>query len=230
MTDVRRTAPAGPMSPSWLRAHLDRLVDGSRRVLLGITGAPGSGKSALAEAIVTHYQQRESASFAALAPMDGFHLSNAQLHALGRADRKGAIDTFDVEGYVALLQRIRRGSDRTVYAPAYDRSLGEPVAAVHRIEPATRLVVTEGNYLADPAPGWRRVPDLLDELWMLTGDPDELTRRLVRRHVHHGRSEADALAWATAVDGPNATRVMACTGRCTRLVDQEALQAFDRSG
>lgn len=222
----RGSGPAEPLSPSALRAHLDSLVSGSRRVLLGITGPPGSGKSALAQAIVAHYRHREHAAFASLAPMDGFHLSNAQLKVLGRADRKGAIDTFDVGGYVALLERIRRAGDETVYAPDYDRAFGEPIAARHAIEGAARLVVTEGNYLADPAPGWRRVPDLLDELWMLTGDPEELTRRLVQRHVRHGRNEADAVAWATSVDGTNATRVLASAHRCSRLVDQDALRAF----
>ena len=44
---------------------------------------------------------------AALVPMDGFHLAQVELRRLDRAARKGAPDTFDVHGYIALLDRLR---------------------------------------------------------------------------------------------------------------------------
>src|SRR5882757_6401406 len=77
-----------------------------RRALLGLVGAPAAGKSTLARRLVTGVNERVGADTAAYVPMDGFHLSNAQLDRLGRRDRKGAPDTFDVDGYVDLLDEL----------------------------------------------------------------------------------------------------------------------------
>src|SRR5579884_2593077 len=67
-----------------------RLAAGPGRVLLGITGPPGAGKSTLADAVVAAVGDA-----AALVPLDGFHLPQAELVRLGRRDRMGAPDTFD---------------------------------------------------------------------------------------------------------------------------------------
>ncbi|MGZ4598191.1 MAG: nucleoside/nucleotide kinase family protein, partial [Actinomycetes bacterium] len=92
------------------------LLDDDRRVLLGICGAPGAGKSTVA-----HHVAAGIGPAAVVVPMDGFHLHDDELTRLGRLGRKGAPDTFDADGYVALLRRIRAHGDRTVYAPAFDR-------------------------------------------------------------------------------------------------------------
>ena len=79
--------------------------------------------------------------------MDGFHLAGRELIRLGRWQRKGAPDTFDVDGYVSLLTRIRSDPDQTVYAPRFDREIEEPIANAIAIEPRHTTVITEGNYL-----------------------------------------------------------------------------------
>ena len=95
------------------------------RAVVGITGAPGSGKSTLAAALETALGER--GLLAGIVPMDGFHMSNAVLDELGRHGRKGAPDTFDVDGYLAILERVRRvgpdGEPREVLAPVYRLSL-----------------------------------------------------------------------------------------------------------
>src|SRR5438067_2220717 len=119
------------------------LASGGRRVL-GIAGAPGSGKSTLARAVADSLGEQ-----AVVVPMDGFHLANAELARLGRAARKGAPDTFDAAGYVALLRRLRSApvTRETVYAPAFRREIEEPVAGAIAVPPDVPLVITEGNYL-----------------------------------------------------------------------------------
>ena len=93
-----------------------RLVGTGQRQLLGITGAPGAGKSTVAERVVAAL-----GTDAVLVPMDGFHLADAELERLGRRDRKGAPDTFDAAGYVSLLRRLRDAGPDTVYAPVFDQ-------------------------------------------------------------------------------------------------------------
>ena len=173
-----------------------------RRVLIGIVGAPGAGKSWLAAALASALGER-----AAVVPMDGFHLAQVELDRLGRADRKGAPDTFDAAGLAALLRRLRQDTDETVYAPAFDRALEEPIAGAIPVAPAADIVLVEGNYLH--LPSWSAVGDQLDELWFLEV-PDGLRRaRLQARHESFGRSPDAARAWVAAVDEPNADRIVA---------------------
>ncbi|MFJ5612016.1 nucleoside/nucleotide kinase family protein [Streptomyces sp. NPDC093221] len=189
-----------------------------RRALLGLAGAPAAGKSTLARRLVSGVNDRVGAGTAAYVPMDGFHLSNAQLDRLGLRDRKGAPETFDVDGYVHLLRRLRGDRQHPVYAPDFDRRLDEPVAAGLVVAPGVRLVVTEGNYLADDGAGWEQVRDLLDELWYVDAPRQVRERRLLRRHVRGGRSELEARAFIAASERPNARRVERSRAYCTRVV------------
>lgn len=188
------------------RRRIDALLADGRRKLLGLVGAPGAGKSTLAAALLAALGER-----AQVVPMDGFHLANIELQRLGRTDRKGAPDTFDSAGYVALLQRLRtQGDDDIVYAPEFRREFEEPVAGAIAVLPATQLVITEGNYLLHDAGAWAGVAGLLDEIWYV--DVNEALReaRLVRRHRQFGRNEEAALAWVERTDAPNA-RLIAAT-------------------
>jgi pantothenate kinase len=146
------------------------------------------GKSTIAAALVAALDPA-----AVLVPMDGFHLAAAELHRLGRHDRKGAPDTFDAPGFVALLRRLRQPAPgTTAWAPRFDRDLEEPIAAAIAVPPELPLVVVEGNYLLLAAGGWAPVRELLDEVWFLACDEPTRLARLVARHVAYGRSLAAA--------------------------------------
>jgi len=202
---------------------LGLLRDGRGRTLLGLAGAPAAGKSTLARYLVDQVQCRLGPGTAAYVPMDGFHLSNVQLERLGLSSRKGSAPSFDVWGYVALLERLRSPGGHPVYVPDYDRVLDEPVAARHLVAPTARLVLTEGNYLASGEPGWRRARGLLDEVWFLDA-PDPLReRRLIARQLAGGRDAAAARAWITGNDHPNGEVVKATRGDCTRVITVEDL-------
>jgi pantothenate kinase len=186
-----------------------------RRAILGITGPPGSGKSTLAGLLARRLDP--DGRWVANIPMDGFHLADESLVRLGRRGRKGAIDTFDGDGYVALLGRIRSEIDRTVYAPAFDREIEQPIAGSIAIEPTIGLVVTEGNYLLAEAAPWPAVRSALDEVWFCDADDGLRLERLVARHVRFGKTEPEARRWVEEVDEVN-TRLIATTRGSADLV------------
>lgn len=181
-----------------LLSRARQLMDGGRAVL-GICGAPGAGKSTIAARLATAVGKQ-----AVVVPMDGFHLHDNELARLGLADRKGAPETFDVRGYVAMLRRLRTETAHTVYAPEFDRSRELSVAGAIAIRPEHRLVITEGNYLLYDQQGWGEVLPLLDESWFVEGDEEVRLERLVQRHVDHGKPPDLAYRWATVSDQANA--------------------------
>jgi pantothenate kinase len=194
-------------------ARLEQLVANGQRRILGLVGAPGAGKSTLAEQILEALPGR-----AVIVPMDGFHLANVELARLGRASRKGAEDTFDSAGYVALLNRLRaQRYGETVYAPAFRREIEEPVAGAIPVSPEVPLVITEGNYLLLEHGHWGAVRPLLDEAWYVDVDPELRRQRLVARHVRFGRDEVAARNWVQQTDEPNAV-VIDATRACADLV------------
>jgi len=200
-----------------LAGRAARLVRTGCRALLGITGAPGAGKTTLAAALVERL--RTDGIAVAHVPMDGFHMADAALTERGILDRKGAIETFDVDGYLALLRRLRADLEHDVLAPDFERTLEQPIAGAITVRPQDQLVVTEGNYLLDDEGSWPEVRAALDETWFIDIDDDVRVGRLVRRHVEFGKPEPTAAAWVAEVDEANARRVIARRSAADLVVD-----------
>lgn len=191
-------------------------VPGERRIL-GIVGAPGAGKSTLAEQLV----QALGSERAVLVPMDGYHLANAVLEELGRRNRKGAIDTFDDAGFASLLERIhaqRPDAAEIIYAPHFRRDLEEPIGSSQPIYGQTPLVITEGNYLLQDSGAWPRVRACLDEAWFIAPEEPLRHKRLIRRHEHYGKSPKEARHWALGTDQRNAELIEASAGRADWVI------------
>jgi len=178
----------------------------SHRRLIGLVGPPGVGKSTLADRLAA------ADPGAAVLPMDGFHLPQERLRQLGRRERMGAPDTFDVEGFAQVLRELR--TDASVTAPAFDRAIEEPVAGAITIGRGIRTVYVEGNYLLL----WDGIAELLDESWYLELDAEVRRQRLLERHVASGKSPDAAAAWIAAVDEPNALLIAASAAKATRTL------------
>lgn len=195
-------------------AALGQRLDGGRRILLGITGAPGSGKSTFAARVLDHF----GPELAMVVPMDGFHLGNAIIDGTPLRQRKGAMDTFDVGGYLSLLRRLVWRDEAVVYAPEFRRTLDEPVAASIAVPASVPLVITEGNYLlAEPAP-WKDVRAQLDEVWFMDTPRPLRLARLVERHMEFGMDRAAAEAWAAGPDEANAVLIEATRHGADRVI------------
>jgi pantothenate kinase len=190
------------------------LVADGRRRILGITGAPGAGKSTLAAALCRELGPAR----AVLVPMDGFHLADRELLRLGRRERKGAPDTFDAGGYVALLRRLRAGDEAVVYAPEFRREIEDAIAGAIRIAREVPLVVTEGNYLLAETGPWAAVGALLDEAWFVEAGEDDRIERLIARHVAFGKAPAEARTRSLGPDQENASLIDATRERAQVLV------------
>lgn len=204
-----------PLSPEVLQRARALLASGQRRIL-GIAAAPGAGKSTLAERLAQALGEQVK-----MVAMDGFHLANSELQRLGRAGRKGAPDTFDVQGYVNLLRRLReQPPGETIYAPEFRRELEEGIAGAIAVDAATPLIITEGNYLLLESGGWHAVRAMLDEAWFLDVDAQVRQQRLLERHMRFGRSREAALAWIESTDEPNAQRIERTRARADWVVQE----------
>ncbi|KAF2178122.1 P-loop containing nucleoside triphosphate hydrolase protein [Zopfia rhizophila CBS 207.26] len=174
----------------------------SKRLLIAVSGIPGSGKTTLAAIVAKrldglHAQQSPSTQngspFAAFIPMDGYHLSRAQLDVMSDPisahARRGAAFTFDGESFLALVKKLREPlcpESQTLFAPSFDHAIKDPVADDISIAPCVRIVVFEGNYLSLNQSPWKEAAELMDELWFVEVEFDVARSRLVYRHVEAG--------------------------------------------
>ncbi|MSU92271.1 AAA family ATPase [Rhodobacteraceae bacterium 2CG4] len=189
-------------------------LGGVGRAVLGLVGAPASGKSTLAERLAAEV------AGAVVLPMDGFHLDDGILVPRGLRPRKGAPETFDVGGFVSLLRRVRAGE--TVYAPLFDRNLELARAAATEIGADAPLVIVEGNWLLHDAGGWGAVRPLLDACWYLEVPEAELAARLTARWRGFGLTGAEVRRKVQDNDLPNARLVAQGRGRADRIVTPDA--------
>lgn len=205
--------------PATLLERVEALAASPARSVLGITGAPGAGKSTLAAALIGHLNRHSEV--AVLVPMDGFHLADVELARLGRAERKGAIDTFDGHGYLALLRRIRSEGQHVVYAPGFERTLEQPISGTIPVLPQHRLVITEGNYLLVDQEPWREVRSELAQVWYCQTPAQLRHRRLLDRHIRFGKDPEHAAQWIRAVDEPNAELVESVRGSADLVLRED---------
>ncbi|KAL8928365.1 MAG: hypothetical protein Q9172_000957 [Xanthocarpia lactea] len=195
-----------------MEEQVERLVDktwkkyqdtpASQRFLVAVSGIPGSGsKTTLASQVARRLNQRHSEkspgcalqSIAAFVPMDGYHLSRAQLSAMpdpaNAHARRGAAFTFDDKAFLALVKKLREPllpESKTIYAPSFDHATKDPVENDIPIPTTARIVILEGNYVSLNKGLWKDAASLIDELWFVDVGLDVARRRLVRRHVEAG--------------------------------------------
>jgi len=196
------------------KAIVVECASASKRTIIGIIGKPGGGKSTLSKYLLKGMDPK----LVSVVPMDGFHLSNKVLKELGRSDRKGAQDTFDVQGFTTLIERIKMDSADPIYYPIFDRSIEESIAAQGVVYPSTRVVIVEGNYLMHDRDGWQEISPLLDQSWYAFLDEDIRISRLISRHIAFGKDPESAKAWAKGSDQVNAELIEMGVERCDFLI------------
>jgi pantothenate kinase len=208
MTRTGALSPAGSKPsdiPLYTQPPLPDLAEsalrliGSQRAILGIVGEPGAGKSTFAEQLLAEVSALQPGVATAVS-MDGFHLAQKAIDSRGQSATKGAIDTFDAHGFIAMLRRTHDETYHPVWWPEFRREIEEPVAGAAEITPQHRLVIVDGNFLLATTPPWDQVRSLLTETWFLDANPDARRDRLTRRYVQYGFSKDSARAKVNGID------------------------------
>ncbi|MBS7541222.1 nucleoside triphosphate hydrolase [Ancylobacter lacus] len=195
-----------PIALSELAAILARRALDAR-ILVALVGAPGAGKSTLAEALA-HQLNAAQPGAACVVPMDGFHYDDAVLDARGLRAVKGAPETFDVAGLRHLLQRLG-GAQEQVAVPVFDRDLELSRAGARIVGTAVRCVIVEGNYLLLRLPPWSDLRALFDVSVRIEVPVEALRRRLEARWRHYGLTPERIREKVEGNDLPNGARVRA---------------------
>jgi pantothenate kinase len=185
-------------------ATIFRRAANAPRFIVAIAGPPAAGKSTAAEKLAALFPENS----AAVVGQDGFHYDDAVLKELGLSERKGAPETFDVDGFESLLVRLREG-ERDVAVPIFDRRQELSRASARIVRRGTKFVIVEGNYLLLDEQPWSRLAPLFDFTVFLEVPREEIERRLVARWVEHGRSAEAGRRWIDTNDLPNAERILA---------------------
>jgi pantothenate kinase len=174
--------------------------DSPQRFILGVVGKPGVGKSTFTD----YLREQLANNLVAILPMDGFHMSNEKLIELGRRERKGAPDTFDVDDFAETLANVRDSHDIDINFPVFNREIEASIPNAGVVAAGVKLVIVEGNYLLHDQFGWEKISNLLDETWFLNVDDELRMQRLIARHIEFGKSKEDATAWSQGTDEANA--------------------------
>ena len=196
-------------------ARLRQQAEPFSRYMVGIAGAPGSGKSTLSA------QLRDSliaaGESAIVVPMDGFHFDDAVLNARGHRARKGAPYTYDVAGFEVLLKRIK-AKEPDIAIPVFDRSMELSRAAADVISADAKFILVEGNYLLLNSAPWNRLKPLFDFTLFVDEPEIELVRRLMQRWHEHGFDEAYAKNWIASNDLLNIRTIQADSAKADLVV------------
>lgn len=190
------------------------------RKIFGICGGPGVGKSTLAVKSVEILNKQTAGENFVYLPMDGFHMTNEKLIHYKLMDKKGAIETFEVERFVEVLKGIKAG--KPVSAPAYSREIHDVVENAIHIE-GQKIVITEGNYLLSRLPGWREIPSILDYIFFLYEEKSVAQKRLFSRHKLKGISDLEVDRHIRLVDMPNYDVIDSTAKYADRIIRMELI-------
>lgn len=199
-----------------------------RRSVVAIAGPPGAGKTALTDQLTIRLNQA-APDRAATLPMDGFLLDNVLLSSMGRLERKGAADTFDVGGLYNMVRRLRANAEREIAVPTYDWRLELARSSARLIRQSTDIVLVEGSYLLLQDPPWAPLIGQFDQTVMLQLGSRGLRRRLEAVWAQQGLSPKAAAKQIEEYDLPNAILVLENSSTADHIISTDtAMQEASR--
>ncbi len=203
----------------YVKVLLDAKSAKQGRYLLGLAGSPASGKSTFSGQLVDGINRELNKDAAVVVPMDGYHFSNEVLDEKELRPLKGIPATFDAEGFVDLIKRLKSETTKSVFAPLFDRSIEASIEDGIEIAPHHEIIVSEGNYLLLDAKPWNELRSLFDEIWFIDSTVEKLMPRLLARHKECGRNQEESKAKIESTDLPNAKLIDTTKSRAHRIID-----------
>uniref|UniRef100_A0AC34FP37 NB-ARC domain-containing protein n=1 Tax=Panagrolaimus sp. ES5 TaxID=591445 RepID=A0AC34FP37_9BILA len=182
--------------------------NGSKRILIGLAGPPGSGKTTTAKKVCDKINEIIGAGTATVLPMDGFHIPRNKLKEMENAEylfkRRGAPFTFDPAALLSLIKKLK-SAETTVKAPSFDHALKDPIQDDIEIPASIKMIILEGNYLLLKDPIWCEISKEFNQKWLITADWEIIKERLIQRHLNAGicANYGEAIARANENDIPN---------------------------
>jgi|TARA_B110000285_G_C15142395_1_gene631877 pantothenate kinase len=151
----------------------------NKRLIVAISGAPGSGKSHVSQSLSNSINQvsKKSEVFS----MDGFHYDDSVLKEKNLLSKKGALETFDVLGLKSFLERLSMNTEANVAVPVFDRDLELSRSSALIIDQSIPLIIAEGNYLLLKDKPWGDLQNYFDITVMIKSSKEVLTERLMKR-------------------------------------------------
>uniref|UniRef100_A0A914QK41 Phosphoribulokinase/uridine kinase domain-containing protein n=1 Tax=Panagrolaimus davidi TaxID=227884 RepID=A0A914QK41_9BILA len=178
------------------------------RILIGIAGPPGSGKTTTAKNVCDKLNQKQGAEIAVVMPMDGFHFTRNELSKMENPEylfkRRGAPFTFNSKALLGKVKELK-SSKTLVTAPSFDHSIKDPKENDTQIPSTIKIVILEGNYLLLKDPIWCEISKELNQKWLIIADWEIIKERLIQRHLNAGicSNFDEALKRANENDIPN---------------------------
>jgi len=203
---------------------VDLLESHSGRVVIGLAGVPGSGKTTITQKWATQINEHHGAERAKALSMDGFHLPKAELRQMPDPEkafaRRGAQWTFDAVGFHQKVRALKEFLPGTsVFWPDFEHEIGDPVIDTIEVPAVCQIALVEGLYLLYREGPWANLANSFDELWYLDTPLEVSITRLIARHQQAwGITAEQARHRVESSDYKNALLVQSTRPRADRLI------------
>jgi hypothetical protein len=210
-----------------LADHLIQKAAGNPRIIIGIAGPPGSGKTAFASLLAAVINVKIGQEAAVSVGLDGWHYPNSYLDtnwvtrdgvSIPMRQVKGAPETYDTASALVFLRAARQGD--TLPYPQYSRALHDPIPSGGSLTLQHRLIIVEGNYLLLNAPGWQEFHPLFDISIFINAPRADLVTALRARHIRGGKDPDAADKHLQFSDLPNLDLILSLSKPADILVNK----------
>lgn len=185
-----------------------------KRLMIGIGGPPGSGKSYVAEQINWIIGKGViPGCYATTLPMEGFyyphqylrqHYRTASQGKISLADVKGGPDTFDTVNLKEHLLRLRKQDDDDFYWPGFSPEYNDVLPRHYRVHSTINVILVYGDFLLLDRGPFTGVPGLFNTTIYVESPAAAIISHLMQRRIRNGETELEAKESLKKIDLPNA--------------------------